>query len=102
MTHHSDKVQSVSWHKTEPSILASASYDGKLAILDVRSMGSAAMYPLGSDPECLVWDPHDGAKLFTGTEDGAVACWDVRKVSKYLQPVYATTKILHSFLFTNL
>ncbi|KAG5191207.1 WD40-repeat-containing domain protein [Tribonema minus] len=80
LTHHSDKVQSVAWHATEAAVLASAAYDGKLAILDVRAAAAAALLPLGADPECLIWDPHDGSRLMAGTEDGAVACWDVRKV----------------------
>jgi WD40 repeat protein len=73
-------VQSVQWHSTEAAVLASAGYDQKLAVLDVRAPAAAAFFALGSDPECLLWDPHDGSKLFAGTEDGAVACWDVRKV----------------------
>jgi periodic tryptophan protein 1 len=83
LSHHSDKVQSVQWHSTEAAVLASAGYDQHLAVLDVRSPAAAAVFALGSDPECLLWDPHDGSKLLVGTEDGAVACWDVRKVSYF-------------------
>ena len=51
LSHHSDKVQSVQWHALEPAVLASAAYDQKLAVLDVRSPAAAAMIALGSDPE---------------------------------------------------
>ena len=68
--HHSDKAQSVAWNPVESSVLATAAFDGSMALVDMRAVASgasqeeaAARCPLPSDVESLAWYPHNPAVL---------------------------------------
>jgi periodic tryptophan protein 1 len=63
-SHHSDKVQCVNWHFTEPSIFMSGSYDKSVSILDARYPQSVTTITLGSEIECIQWNPHNPQHLF--------------------------------------
>ncbi|CAM9261042.1 unnamed protein product, partial [Scytosiphon promiscuus] len=88
LTHHSDKVQGVSWHPVEATVMATVSYDRKLALLDARAPTKVTSHKLQADPECLLWNPHNPAQILTGSEDGVVCCRDVRRPES---PVYSFT-----------
>ena len=86
LTHHSDKVNCVSWHPSEGTLLATAGYDRRVCLVDARSASSSSnsnkgvkRAKLASDPEALAWDPHSPHLLTAAAEDGTVQCWDVRK-----------------------
>lgn len=79
-THHKDKVASVVWHPTEGTLLATASYDRRMSLIDARGSSSDAKFvKIAADPETIAWDPTHPEYLTIATEDGTVACWDVRK-----------------------
>ena len=77
-THHSDKVQAVSWHVSDGWLLTSASFDKKVALLDCRSGTTVAEYTLAEDVETLEWNPFDPNQLFCALESGTVVCIDRR------------------------
>jgi len=79
--HHSDKVQVVKWHPTEEAVMLSASFDRRLALLDVRRPGEVAMVALPGEAECATWSRHKPFECFASSDDGRVVCYDVRKVA---------------------
>eukprot|EP00804_Cyclotella_cryptica_P017728 CCRYP_001175-RA/>CCRYP_001175-RA protein AED:0.03 eAED:0.03 QI:87/1/1/1/1/1/4/83/651 len=85
LTHHSDKVQSLAWHPSEGTLLATGGYDRKVCLVDARSAvtsanaGSVKKVKLLADCEAMAWDPHSQHYLTVASEDGVVQCWDVRK-----------------------
>ena len=80
-THHTDKVQDVTWHPTEAWLLATGSFDKTVAIIDCRAPGKPVVTfgPLPSDVEALSWDPHCSQHLYCAMEDGQISCFDLRK-----------------------
>lgn len=81
-THHKDKVQSVAWNPNEGTLLASGSYDRTVALLDARGDGSNSnvkSIQIAADCEAIAWDPFHPECLTVVSEDGTMACWDVRK-----------------------
>merc|ERR1719491_1446560 len=86
LAHHTDKVQSLAWHPSEGTILATGGYDRKVCLVDARSAAAVASNSnqnvrkakLLADCEALAWDPHDQQYLTAASEDGVVQCWDVR------------------------
>ena len=89
LTHHTDKVQSLAWHHTEGTLLATGGYDRKICLVDARSAAAVATSAgasqnikkakLLADCEAIAWDPHAPQYLTAASEDGLVQCWDVRK-----------------------
>ena len=79
-SHHKDKVQSVAWHPVEGTLLATGSYDRTVALLDARGTGKdVKTVKLPADCEALAWDIHNPEFLTVASEDGTVACYDVRQ-----------------------
>ena len=78
-SHHKDKVQAVSWHPSEGTLLATGGYDKVLALVDARSQDSVRRVRLPADCEALSWDPFSSQYLTAASEDGTIQCWDVRK-----------------------
>lgn len=87
LTHHSDKVQSLAWHPSEGTLLATGGYDRKVCLVDARSAAAEATANSSSvkkakllaDCEAIAWDVHNQQYLTAASEDGVVQCWDVRK-----------------------
>jgi len=78
--HHAGKVQSVLWHPTEASLLATGSFDRTIALLDARCRNDKIKkVKITADCEALAWDPHQSANITVACEDGTIKCWDVRK-----------------------
>jgi len=80
-THHSNKVQNVKWHPTEQAVLLSASFDRRLALLDVRQPGQACTVELPAEAESAIWSRHNPFECFASVDNGGVVCYDVRKVA---------------------
>ena len=81
-THHRGKVQSVCWHPTEGTLLATGAYDRTVALIDARSSGEdVKSVQIPADCETLAWDPFNQQYLTAASEDGTIMCWDVRKFS---------------------
>jgi periodic tryptophan protein 1 len=80
-THHSNKVQCVKWHPTEQAVLLSASFDRRLALLDVRQPGQACTVELPAEAESAIWSRHNPFECFASVDNGGVVCYDVRKVA---------------------
>jgi WD40 repeat protein len=79
-THHRDKVQSVEWHPTEGTLLATGSYDKTVSLVDAGySMQKFKRVKISADCESIQWDPFHSQYLTVATEDGTISCWDVRK-----------------------
>ena len=79
MSHHKDKVQSIAWHPSEASVVATGAYDKRSIVCDVRDPSKSSIkIKLTSDVECLAWNPHQPEMLLISTEDGIVVGHDVR------------------------
>jgi periodic tryptophan protein 1 len=93
LTHHNDKVQSLAWHPSEGTLLATGGYDRRICLVDARSAASSAnasnvkKAKLLADCEAIAWDPHSHQYLTAASEDGIVQCWDVRKFGE--EPVWS-------------
>mmetsp|Transcript_33589 Transcript_33589/g.60475 ORF Transcript_33589/g.60475 Transcript_33589/m.60475 type:complete len:565 (-) Transcript_33589:85-1779(-) len=96
LTHHTDKVQSLAWHPSEGTLLATGGYDRKICLVDARSAAAVAgnakqdnvkKAKLLADCEAIAWDPHNPQYLTAASEDGVVQCWDVRKFGQ--EPVWS-------------
>lgn len=79
-THHKDKVQCARWHPTEQAVLLSASFDRRIALLDVRQPNQAAFAPLPAEAECAIWSRHAPFECLASVDNGGVVCYDVRKI----------------------
>ncbi|KAI8973573.1 WD40-repeat-containing domain protein [Mycotypha africana] len=77
--HHNDKVQSVVWHPTEPTVFLSGSYDKTVCVLDARSPGQVTRWHVDSDVESLRWDPHNPSNFYVALESGLIQYFDVRQ-----------------------
>lgn len=79
-SHHQGKVQSVEWHPSDGSILATGSYDKTVSIVDTRCKdgGNLARTKIPADCEAIAWDPFHTQNITAACEDGTVMCWDVR------------------------
>jgi periodic tryptophan protein 1 len=62
-------------------MLASASFDKTISVIDCRNGSLLQAVPLPSDVESLVWDPFQTNHLYCSMEDGQVMCVDIRRLS---------------------
>jgi periodic tryptophan protein 1 len=81
-THHSDKVNSLAWHPSEPALLLSGGFDRAACIVDVRvaavagegdggGAAAAAAVPrwsLDADTEVVCWNPHQPHHFYVSTD----------------------------------
>lgn len=79
LTHHKGKVAAVAWNPGEGTLLATGSFDRTVCILDARSPLNIKKVKITADCETMAWDPIQTQYLTVASEDGTVACWDVRK-----------------------
>jgi periodic tryptophan protein 1 len=57
---HKDKVQAVQWNTLEPTVLLTGSYDRTVRTFDSRAKEGGVGTIVGSDVECVRWDPWVG------------------------------------------
>lgn len=100
--HHSDKVQCVRWHPTEQAVLLSAAFDNRLGLIDVRQPKQAALAALNGEAECAIWSRHSPYQCFASTDNGAVCCYDVRKVANKAENPILWTLMAHDVACTSL
>ncbi|RHZ56342.1 hypothetical protein Glove_402g9 [Diversispora epigaea] len=85
--HHKDKVQQVEWNFMEPNTLLTASFDKTVAAFDSRAPDNVAYWNIGTDPECIRWDPLTPQYFYVSTETGLVLNFDMRK-SGQVAPIF--------------
>ncbi|CAK8994565.1 unnamed protein product [Durusdinium trenchii] len=100
--HHSDKVQCVKWHPTEQAVLLSSAFDGQLGLLDVRQPKQAALAALNGEAESAIWSRHNPYQCYASTDNGAVRCYDVRKVANKADNPVLWTLMAHDVACTSL
>lgn len=83
INNHKGKVQSVKWHPTEEGILATASFDGKLCLEDVKDNKVKLRREMTSDVESISWHPHNQYLISVAAENGTLETHDVRKFSEF-------------------
>ena len=90
-TCHKGKVQSVRWHPSEGTILASGGFDKLACLLDCRQADSNSVrrVKISADCEAIAWDPHKQERLVIATEDGLLTCYDVRNLNEHLWQITA-------------
>ncbi len=79
LTHHDDKVSALAWHPTEAAVLATAGFDQRAAVVDVRAPSALRYWETGADAEAIAWDPFSSHLLAVSSDDGAVRCFDARQ-----------------------
>jgi len=75
---HTDKVQSVSWHPVEPTVLLTGSFDHSVRLTDVAAPDSAQAWNLPGEIEKVAWNVHDPNYFLASTDSGHVFYMDVR------------------------
>jgi len=79
-THKSD-VNTLSWNKKVPYLLATGSYDCSFKIWDLRTFkpdATVAHFTFHEKPiSCVEWNPNDDSQLVVVSEDDQVTIWDM-------------------------
>ena len=92
---HTDIVEDVAWHRTQPNILASVGDDRKIAIWDDRSIGAPAVViesPHGKkEINTISFNPFNPFLFATGGSDSSVALWDSRNTKVPLHVIRSHT-----------
>lgn len=83
-THHKDKISAIQWNAIEQTVFLTGGYDngGRICALDSRAAEQVASWQIGSDVECIRWDPFRAERFLVSTEDGLVRCYDARNMGK--------------------
>nr|ODN93713.1 periodic tryptophan protein 1 [Cryptococcus depauperatus CBS 7855] len=93
--HGGEKVQSVEWNKSTTGdldkVCLSAGYDRTVKVWDGRAVDEAIGVQVGSDVECIRWDPWDPYSFFVSLENGLILSFDSRTLSSSKPPLPSTT-----------
>eukprot|EP01156_Anaeramoeba_ignava_P022140 Anaeramoba_ignava/c20275_g3_i1.p1 GENE.c20275_g3_i1~~c20275_g3_i1.p1 ORF type:complete len:541 (+),score=183.42 c20275_g3_i1:55-1623(+) len=85
LSHHSNKVQSVSWNPKNDSLLLTAGYDSAAFICDIKQNltknQGITKFSLSSEVEYCAWNPIESDKFIVSTDDGIVQYYDIRNHS---------------------
>ncbi|XP_055383831.1 periodic tryptophan protein 1 homolog [Condylostylus longicornis] len=83
-----DKVQTISFHSSEPQTLLSGSSDGVVRLFDGRDLENIntnfLKWKTDAEVEKVVWNPNDGNLFVAGTNTGKLYYADVRQPKNYL------------------
>lgn len=74
---HSDSVDQLTWHPTDPELLTTASADRSVRIWESRSSKAIATIPTKGENINIAWSP-DGKTIATGNKEDLVTFIDVR------------------------
>lgn len=80
---HKGKVQAVKWHPTEEGVMATASFDRRLCLTDVKDNKVNLQREMAADVETITWHPHDQCLLSVASENGVLETHDIRKFSEF-------------------
>jgi len=78
LNHHTDKIQSLSWHLAECQTLLTGGYDHTAHVVDCRTK-SSKKWLLTGEVECVLWDVTNPYAFLAGTAGGDVFCVDIRQ-----------------------
>ena len=84
---HTDNVEDVAWHSSEPHLFASASDDKALLLWDTRAKPTAPVQtavPHSAEINSLAFNPHNANLLLSGSADHTLALLDVRQLATKL------------------
>ncbi|OCF58716.1 periodic tryptophan protein 1 [Kwoniella mangroviensis CBS 10435] len=83
--HKGEKVQGVEWNKSTSNGLdkavLSAGWDRIVKVWDSRAPEDAIGTQVGSDVECIRWDPWEPTSFFVSLENGLILAYDSRTLS---------------------
>ena len=81
---HSDKVQVVRWNRVNEQVLLTGGYDGRLNVMDVRSISNNLVTNLAKniykDIESAQWHPSSEYNFVATTESGHMIGFDTRRI----------------------
>ncbi|OCF32514.1 periodic tryptophan protein 1 [Kwoniella heveanensis BCC8398] len=84
--HGGEKVQGVEWNKSPAAsgldkAVLSAGWDRIVKVWDSRAADDAIGVKMGSDVECVRWDPWEPTSFFVSLENGLILTYDSRTLS---------------------
>jgi len=91
---HKEKVQSLHWHPFDNHTLVSGACDSFVRVFDCRTVGQHKKWSLGSGAEVerVVWDHFSPHRVLASSDQGQVACIDLRQDSKPVWTLSAHTE----------
>mmetsp|Transcript_3662 Transcript_3662/g.6948 ORF Transcript_3662/g.6948 Transcript_3662/m.6948 type:complete len:463 (-) Transcript_3662:43-1431(-) len=89
LTGHTDVVEDVAWHQTDPSIVGSVGDDRSIKIWDIRVKNSSGSTHTRSDAHeadinSIAFNPVQEYLFATGSGDNDVGLWDLRNLKEPL------------------
>lgn len=90
--HGGEKVSAVEWNKSASGngldkAVLSAGYDRVVKVWDSRAVNEGIGIKVGSDVECVRWDPWEPTSFFVSLENGLVLAYDSRTLPTNAQPL---------------
>lgn len=74
----SDSISSISWHPTNPDIIAAGAWDNQVRCWDINNAQTPLLGTNAHEAPVLSIDFNgDGTKIFSGGCDNKVICWDL-------------------------
>jgi periodic tryptophan protein 1 len=90
--HGGEKVSAVEWNKSASGngldkAVLSAGYDRVVKVWDSRAVNEGIGIKVGSDVECVRWDPWEPTSFFVSLENGLVLAYDSRTLPTNAEPL---------------
>eukprot|EP00835_Amoeboradix_gromovi_P003956 NODE_283_length_11832_cov_0.293190.p2 type:complete len:400 gc:universal NODE_283_length_11832_cov_0.293190:619-1818(+) len=79
--HHADKVQTIKWHFSEATVLATGGFDGLVYVGDTRSKTNFSKIEIGGEIERLDWGFKE-YELIISNNNGEISCYDIRSMER--------------------
>ncbi|GKA38122.1 transducin/WD40 repeat-like superfamily protein, partial [Tanacetum coccineum] len=90
-------VQAVAWNHFEHQVILSGSFDHTVVMRDGKAPAhSGFKWSVGSDVECVAWDPHDQHLFVVSLDNGTVVGFDIRNASSNPSAELKPTFTLHA------
>ena len=90
--HGGEKVQAVEWNKSNSGngldkAVLSAGWDRVAKVWDSRAVNEGIGIKVGSEIECVTWDPWEPTSFFVSLENGLVLAYDSRTLPSSAEPL---------------